>query len=202
MTSFISALSLLLLVLASSCLTLPVDQALSFPLFNNDSTTTDHPLHLRLVPDDETSSLPNLDVKHPLDSHVNTENSTLVNHLLQDNVVRASRKFDEFFTTTTEESDNDKHSSTTVEPTTHDSGLEIRGLTPEFENTTQVKIGQDEIKVESTTLDMSTSTTSSSTVVPVSTSTLETSTKKYIGLLQENLEDEEPKKYIKKKKEN
>jgi hypothetical protein len=185
MASFISALSLLLVVLASNCFTLPIDQSLSNSSFNNESTVG-HPSTLRLVTDAEKSKLPNLDIKHPLNQHVEVEITTPADKLTKENVMRASRTFDELFKSTTVQS------KVTEEPQ-----LEIRDIPAEFENITKPKIVKEEIKVELTTTDLPSLISSSSTITPVFT-TLETSTNKYTGFLEE---DEEPNKYTKIRKE-
>jgi len=191
MTSFISALSLLILVLANGYFTLPVvDDHLSSSTFSSlhDDLTTEHAFNLRLVPDEETTEFLHTVTPRSFNEHMEFEVTTSANSLLEENASRASRIFDEHFTFepstfTTKESHTDKRdhhdfSSTTVESFIDDDDMNKR-----------------EMKIESTTRDM----LFTSTVAPELYTTklpISTSTKKYTGLLKDEKEyEEEYKEY-------
>jgi len=218
MVPFISALSLFVLILSNGCFTLPiVDEQFSSSTFSslNDDLTTEQALSLRLVSDDETSVLPDMDKKYLSDEHMGFQMSTSVNSLLEENASRASRMFDEFSTSepmtfTTEQSSTDKNEQddllfTTIEPITQVNEFERRSFNNEFLNETEVENKQQKIQVDFTTSDTLSFTSTSSSVAPeLYTSTwssvapklytselsTSTSTQKYIGLLKDEDENE------------
>jgi len=152
MASFIPALSIFILVLFNGCFTLPivVDEQLSSSTFPslNDDLTTEHALNLRLVPDNETSVLPDIDKKGLIDEHMGFEMSTSFYNSPVEKVGRALRTFDELTVTesitfTTESSlpdkrDHDDLSFTTIEPTTYttESSFADKGDHDDFSFTT------------------------------------------------------------------
>jgi len=89
MASFISALSLLILVLVNGYLTLPlVDEKTSnlrFPSLNDD-LTTERTFNTRFISDDEIIVVQNTQDKRSSDEHIGVEISTSADRLLEENV--------------------------------------------------------------------------------------------------------------------
>jgi len=89
MASFISALSLLILVLVNGYLTLPlVDEKTSnlrFPSLNDD-LTTERTFNTRFISDDELIAVQNTKDKRSSDEHIGVEISTSADRLLEENV--------------------------------------------------------------------------------------------------------------------
>jgi len=207
MASFISALSLFLLILSNGCFTSPIiDKQLSSPTFSSlyDDLTTEPTFNLRLVPNDETSVLPDIDKKRSIDEHMGFPISTEVDGLSEEKAARALRIFDEFSTSepmtfTTEQSipdkrDHDDLSFTTIKPITQVTKLKQRSFLSELENKTEND--KREMQVELTTNDMLLFTSTSSAVAPElykSESSISTSTEKYPDLIQ----NEQTTKYMK-----
>jgi len=183
MSSFISVLSCLILVLASSVFTLPVQHTPSSTTQSslNHDVTTDHAFNLRLVSDDETTPLSKIMTKPSLNKHMAIETTTSLDSLSTENAIRDARMFDENMIF------KQFSSTTTVKPMTQTEEVAQRGLTDDMENKHETKINKDEMNVESTTHNM---LSSSSTIVP-QFHLSETSTKKYIGHLNDHEEEEE-----------
>lgn len=203
MTSFISTVSLLVLVLATGCFTLPIIEehfsSSTFPSLYIDLTTKDpgiNPFDMRSTFDDATTEFPHFHSERTLNEELDFHPSTSANKgEVEENSSRSPRVFDELFTFTTQESLSDlEHkqreytdlSFTTAEPK-DDSDMDKR-----------------EFEVELTTNYMPSFTLSSSDVSPrLYTSESLTSTEKYTGLLKgdtQREEDEEPKKWAKTEK--
>jgi len=213
MASFISTLSLFILVLVSSCFTLPIihEPILTSTLSSlNEDSTTENPFSLRLVPDNEKIVLPDLEIKRPSDESMGREILTSTDSLSGLNIARASRTFDELFNpvlSTTEKSLLDKSIydellSTSVEPITEGSGIKLQSIKTEFEKGSEIKSDNREMPVESITHHLPSFTSTPSTVVTeLSPSDLITTTQKYTGLLKDEVEDEErPTKYVKEQR--
>jgi len=206
MASFISALSLLILVLATGCFTLPVgkEQLSSSTLSSiHDDSTTEKIAELKLVPDHETTASPNVKTGRSLFEVVNVEvpvDSRL--WTLGDYEVLVARTVDEHstskpMTATTEKSVPSKHGSddllsATVEPSTQVNRVEPSGVNIDSKKSTDVetKAGKREMTVELTTSEMSSSTPTSSTVAPeLTTIQPTTSAQKYVGHLKGDEDD-------------
>lgn len=212
MASFISVISLFILVLANGCLTLPVndDQYSSTlsPSFKEELTTgqtiidVPHTVDVRLVSDPETTDLPKFPSEQELKRHFLYESATTAD-------IRVSEEKFEHATHTFNKLATSEPYYMTTESTEHHLGV----VTLENEiNDHNSGIHKRDIPVELTTISMpsftSTSsvvsphfyTSESSNVVPQHQPTLEppTSTKKYTGLLvddkEEPKEDSEPSK--------
>jgi len=193
MASLISALSLLILVLANGCFTLPVV----------DDLTTEHRFTLGLVPDDDTTVVPHLMPKRSSNDYMGFEMPSSADSQLEEKLSRVLRIFDEHFGSesfkfTTETSRTDKHDDddllyTTVEPISTVHEFKSRSVQVESENGTKTEPESDKRKmqVELTTNYMPSfvsSSSSSSVVVPEvytseSSTSTSTSTEKYTGLL-------------------
>jgi len=130
MSSFISALSLFILILSNGYLTLPInnEQLWNSTFSSLNNLTNEQKFNLRLVSENEISVFPHLDKNHPSDEHIGFEISTPVNNLSEENEARAPRTLDDFFTSeptiTTEKYFNDKRDYddsflTSSEPTTY-----------------------------------------------------------------------------------
>jgi hypothetical protein len=215
MTSFISAVSLLVLVLATGCFTLPIIEehfsSSTFPSGPIDLETKNpgpfqhDTLDMRSTFDDATTEFPHFHSERTLDKELDFHPPTSVNKgEFEENSSRSSRVFDELSTSelfpfTTQESLSDlEHKqreyeylfTTTAEPK-DDSDMDKR-----------------EFEVELTTNYMPSFTLSSSDVSPrlytsESSTSTSTSTEKYTGLLKgdtQREEDEEPKKWAKTEK--
>jgi hypothetical protein len=219
MTTFTSALSLLVLLLATGCFTLPIiqekfsDSTISpFHDFTTSKTNENKVVsfHMRLVPDDETSDLPELPEERSLTNDWNIRTSTFANiPTPKDNSVRRPRTFDDLhssepFTFTTEHSfhERDEHdfifhnAELNTEATEH----ERRSVTiePETEPETESEGENDKRDfLELTTSYLPSFTSTSSDVAP-KFYTSEPSTQKYIGHLQNELEEVEKVKGSKK----
>jgi len=199
----------LIFLLFNGYFTLPIiDEQLSTSTYlpENHLLTTAETLNLRLVTDDESSTLSDVNPKRSTDEHMEFEMSTSIAGLGEE-ISPALRSIEEFSTSepmsiTTEQAREDNNLSyTTVESTTEFAQLSRRGFTNELENNTQ------EMKVELTTNDMSSFISTSSSVGEVSkvstsksSSSISTSTEKYIGLLKDDNEydeEEQSTKYTK-----
>jgi hypothetical protein len=195
MTSLISTLSFLILVLSIGAFALPVDKTLPIvtesPL--NLVTTSEHLAKLQLLTDDEANKLPNIGTKLSSDKLIGVEATTLV-----DKSVKVPRKFGEDvnfeqLTTQIPESWMHKYSNDDLnskfESTTPSGDVVRRDITPEGQNKLEITTDKGEIKIDSKSID------TSSPIVP-SVTTLEASTTKYIGRLEDNNgeEEEKPKK--------
>jgi len=211
MASFIYALSLFILVLSNGCLTLPIDDeqvsASTLPSLN-DEFTTERTFNLRLVSDNEAATVPDMMKEHSSNEHMGFDMTTSTDNLFEENASRASRTFDEWstvepFTFTTEQSFPDKRdhhevSFSTSEPTTDVGELDIRAFS-ESENEPGTEHNKREMQVELATSDMLLFTSTSSAVAPQlytpePSTPSSTSTKKYIGRLTDDDEQEEVKK--------
>jgi len=200
MTSFISTLSLLVLVLATSCFTLPIvveEQSLRslLPLFPDDFTTGKTDQHkmssfdMRLVHDDETTDLPKFHSDRSLTDTWDTQTSTFAN--------RESRTFDKLddtsepFTSTTEHSFHERDLDglwfSTTETNTNVNEHKSRSIIMEDENDKRDFL-------ESTTSYMPSFPSTSSAVAPefykYESTTL---TGKYIGHLKDETDDDSEK---------
>jgi len=196
MASFISALSLFILILSSGCFTSPIiDKQLSNPRLPslNDDLTTEQAFHLRLIPDDE---------------HMGFPISTSVDGLSEEKATRALHTFDEFSTSepitfTTEQSVPDKRehddlSFTTIKPIIQVTELKQRSFIDELEN--KIENDKREMQVELTTNDMLLFTSTSSAIAPelyTSESSTSISTEKYPDLIENENEHEQTTKYMK-----
>jgi len=219
MASFISALSLLILVLANGYFAIPLfNEPSSSPFLSlHDDLTTENPLELRSVPDnDETTESPTMEHVRATDEDMGSEMSTSGDNLSEENASRPSRMFDESFTSepmtftseksSMEERDFKDLSFTTAEPFTHSIEHERRELESEKDTETdeenkvppEVVSGKRDIPIESTTISMLSFTSTSSAVAP-QFYTSESSTKKFIGFLKDDEEEtEKPIKTLKK----
>jgi len=225
MTSFTSTVSLLVLVLATSCFTLPILEehfsSSSVPSVNDEFTTSqtkEHEMNLfdmRSTFHDATTEFPHFHSERTLNEELDFHPTTSVNQgESEENSSRSPRMFDdlstsESFTFTTQESlsalEHKQHESTnlsfaTAEPK-DDSDMDKREF--EVELTTNYMpsftLSSSDVSPRLYTSESSTST-STSTSTPASTST---STEKYTGLLKgdtQREEDEEPKKWTKTEK--
>jgi hypothetical protein len=171
MFSFISALAFFILVLSNGCFTLPIlNEQISSSTYSsiNDDVTTKEIVNLRLVTDNETSVLPNIDSKRSTDEHMGYEVSTSSINLSGNKFVKALRAFDEYSTSepmiiTTEESNPDKREYDDLPFTINELMAEAdevdrRSVFNEFENDTQ------KIQIETTTTNNMLSFTSTSVV--------------------------------------
>jgi len=187
MASFISALSLLILVLANGYFAIPLfNEPSSSPFLSlHDDLTTENPLELRSVPDnDETTESPTMEHVRATDEDMGSEMSTSGDNLSEENASQPSRMFDESFTSepmtftseksSMEERDFKDLSFTTVEPFTHSIEHERRELESEKDTETdeenkvppEVVSGKRDIPIESTTISMLSFTSTSSAVAP------------------------------------
>lgn len=170
MASFISALSLFILILSHGCFTLPIiNQQLSSSTSNND-LTTEQALNLRLVADDETDVLPDTEKKNFNDEHIGFQISTSANGLSEEKTTQEIHTLNQFSTSkstiyTNEQSSNDNHdhlSFPTVEPI-----IQIVELQQQpFINDLETKNDKQETEIELTTSDLILFPSTSSSVVP------------------------------------
>jgi hypothetical protein len=188
MASFISVLSLLILVLASGYFSLPVmNEFINPPLY--EDLTTEKAVHLRLVSDDETTEFPTIQNRGESGEHMGFEMSTFDNGLSAENIFRASRMFDERVTSepwtfTTEKSPIEERAFndlllTTAEPITETVEHERRSFKGEIEPEDDAT-DASEVDTDKRGNPIETTTTSSTS----------TSTKKYTGLLKDDNERE------------
>jgi len=208
MTSLISALSLLILVLANGYFAVPIlDEFTSTPFLSlHDDLTTEHAVNLRFVSDGEATESP-------------IEMTTSHDSLSDENASRASRLFDEFVTTeksSIEEREFKDLSFTTPESFTEVIEHHARGVEDEGETATEVAADKRDIPIESSTVFIPSSVApehfvkESTTTLspPLQIDVFESSKKKYIGLLEDDKEHEEdtkkklPKKPLKKPTED
>jgi len=179
MTSLISTLSILILIFANFCFPIPVDEEISSSTLStiHDDLTTNKIATLRLVPDDETASLPNLKPEQLLKEHKNDEMLTSTDRISQD-AARALRAFDEI--------SNSEAMTSTIQSTT-----EVQqGGNVHLEHGNESGI---QITVELTTINTPSLTSTSSVISPELYTTQATSlTQKYIGHLNDEIDEEEP----------
>jgi hypothetical protein len=208
MTTFTSALSLLVLLLATGCFTLPVIQdkisgSTISPL--NDFTTSKTNVnevvsfHMRLVPDEETSDLPELPAERSLTNEFFTPTSTFANiPTSKDHFFRASREFDDLhlsepFLFTTEHSFHERGDYEpilpNIESNTGATEHERRSVTMEDESESE---SDKRDFLELTTSYMPSFTSTSSAVAP-KLYTSELTTEKYIGHLKDEPQVEKVK---------
>jgi hypothetical protein len=190
MASFISALSLFVLVLATGCFAFPVnDEQFSStitPSFIDHFTTgktvisTPQSFDLRLVPDEETTDLPTFPSQKDLQQHFRFESSTPVhNQELEENFTQTPRSFDELstsasYTHTTQGSDSKlEHSersfddfSSTIESSTQLSEHHLRSIKDDEDENESNKLSEREFQLELTTSYMPSFTSTSSVVDP------------------------------------
>jgi len=220
MTSFISTLSLLVLVLATGCFTLPVtEEPFSSSTYSSliDDLTTDKnnemgTVNTRLVPDEETTESLKVHSERLLNEKSDVETSSrFLSEELEENTSRALHTFNDLSTLeplelTTENSvsdiehderDSDDSLFTTAESVTEVNEHRLRNVTSEDE--TEDYHDKREPQLELTTSYMPSFTSTSSAVAPqLYTSESSTSTEIYIGLLKDETDEEkEPKKDVK-----
>lgn len=197
MTSFISAVSLLVLVLATGCFTLPIfEEHLSsstFSSLNNDFTTSHN---MEVTSDYATTEFPHLVAERTFNGELNFQTSTSVNKVeVEEHSSLSPRMFNELST------------SEPREFTTQSSLFDLKHKQREFEDLSATTAepeddGNDmnkrEFQVELTTNYMPSFTSSSSDVSPrlytsesSTRGSTSTSTEKYTGLLKGDTPREE-----------
>jgi hypothetical protein len=188
MASFISALSLFILVLSNGCFTLPIlDEQFPTSTYSSmvDGVTTGETFNLRSVNNDLSSDMHN---QHSTNEFMGFDVSTFTNEpmaFIHQEPFAEKREYDDVSFTTVdpfakkreyndvsfttvdpfaEKREYNDLSFTTVEPTTEIAELGRRSLMNEFENETEYSTHQ--MKVESTTKHMLQFTSTSSAVTP------------------------------------
>jgi len=171
MASFISALSLFILVLSNGCFTLPIlDEQFPTPTYSSmvDGVTTGETFNLRSINNDLSSDMHS---QHSTNEFMGFDVSTFMNEpmaFIHQEPFAEKREFDDVSFTTVEpfaeKRKYDDVSFTTVEPTTEIAEVGRRSFMNEFENETEYSTHQ--MKVESTTKDMLQFTSTSSAVTP------------------------------------
>lgn len=173
MASFISTLSLFILVLSQSCFTLPIINQQLLSLTSNNDLTTEQAFNLRLVADDETDVLPNTEKISFNDEHIGFQISTSANGLSEEKTRQEIHTLNEFSTSkssiyTTEQSSNDKYNNhdyssfPTIESITQAVELQQQA----FINDLETKNDKQEPEIELTTIDMILFPSTSSSVAP------------------------------------
>jgi len=213
MSSFIFTLSLLVLVLATGCFTLPViDEEFSstiFPSFHDHSSTgkailgDPKPFDIRLISEDGKNDLPKFPLEGELKHHFEFESSTPVdNQELHEKFTQSLRSFNdspdfESHTVTTQSSDskverNSDDFSFTEESSTQFTEHHLRSLLPQDDKESNSEnLSERDLQVELTTNYMPSFTSTSSVVAPqLYTTESSTSTKKYTGFLNDGKDEE------------
>jgi hypothetical protein len=174
MASFISALSLFILVLSNGCFTLPILEE-QFPTSTYssmvDGVTTAETFNLRSINNDQTSVSSDTHNQHSTNEYMGFDVSTFIPEpmaFIPQEPFAKKREYDDVSFTTVESFAEKREyndvSFTTVEPTTEIAELGRRSFINEFENETENSTYQ--MKVESTTKDMLQFTSTSSAVTP------------------------------------
>jgi hypothetical protein len=205
MASLISTFPLFILILINGCFTLPIDnEHISSSTFSslNTDLTTERIFNLR-ASDDETSALPNVEIKQPSEKNNEYEMSTTVDGLKEENAFRPPRTFEKFsnsepLTITTEQSHTDLLFST-VESITQTSEFEPRNIKTGLDTESELSDDMDprEMQVEFTTDDLPSFTSAPSTVSGgFDKSKSSTSTKKHIRFLKDE-DEQQSEKFLK-----